>query len=204
VSPPVVTVTDARIVVSRSTVATGTTVLTVLNRSSGSRRVRVAGAVTRLMKPGTRATLRVTFTAGGRYAVVASGGKKPLTATLRAVVSVPTGTLAPPPPPPPASSQAGSSCAKPVATTVAVALGDGQFTFSPSVVPCGTITFVLTNVGTVNHSLYLESAGAQSGGLAPGQSEKLTVNLSPGGIPYLDGVYEVDLGGAVGTLPVSG
>jgi hypothetical protein len=203
---PVVTVTNAKLLLSKPSVATGTTALTVLNRSTGFRRVRIGPAQTALLKPGAKVTLKVTLASPGAYTVVASGGKIRLTATLRAAAVVPAGVSGSTTTTPTTSPQGNAlaSCARPVSTTVSVTLDDGKFTFSPGVAPCGTVTFSLTNVGKYNHSLNLESSGVQSGALAPGQSEKLTVPLGPGSVTWVDGVYETDLGGDAGTYAISG
>jgi hypothetical protein len=198
-----VTLTDARVTLSRASVPTGPVAVTVVNRGTGSRRFAVAGSQTAPIAPGRKTTLKLVLTKVGGYTFVATGKPRTLKGTLHAVTAVAAGgtttTAAPTP-----QSSALTSCSRPVSTTVSVTLDDGKFTFSPGVAPCGTVTFSLTNVGKYNHSLNLESSGVQSGALAPGQSERLTVPLGPGAVTWVDGVYETDLGGDSGTYAISG
>jgi uncharacterized cupredoxin-like copper-binding protein len=53
------------------------------------------------------------------------------------------------------------------------------FTFTPSTIPSGNVTFVMTDTGTVTHNLDIQ--GVKVGPfLNPGQSASITVNLQAG------------------------
>ena len=196
-----VTLTDTRATASRASVATGSLTVTIVNKGTKPRVFTFAGA-RKSVAAGGKATFHVVLTPGA-FTFTALGKPKTLKGVVTATPVVASGQVTTTTP----SSSSNSvlaSCPKPVTSTVNVTLDDGKFTFSPAVAQCGTVTFALTNVGKNNHSLYLESSGAQSGALAPGQSERLTVPLGPGSVTWVDGVYETDLGGDAGTLTVSG
>src|SRR5262249_8072453 len=59
----------------------------------------------------------------------------------------------------PAGTHAQQSCSAPTTTTVRVTMtdttGSAGYTFGPTPVPCGSVTFVLTNVGQNPHGLEL-------------------------------------------------
>src|SRR4029077_13196051 len=105
---------------------------------------------------GTRATLKVVFGKPGSYLYTTVGVVHP--GTLHVVANAATA-----PQPAPTSTVAttivAAPCTNPTTTTVNVTLTDtiGQtgFTFSPASVPCGTVTFVITNVGQDAHMLRL-------------------------------------------------
>ena len=74
-------------------------------------------------------------------------------------------------------------CIDPVATTVSVQMGQdrGGITVSQSAIPCGTVTFVVSNVGTLVDSLQVFAALPAVEGstpeLQPGQSARLTLRF---------------------------
>jgi uncharacterized cupredoxin-like copper-binding protein len=99
-------------------------------------------------------------------------------------------------------------CVNPVASSVTVALGQdhGGLTQSQSSAPCGTVTFVVTNVGELVDDLHVfADAPAEKGStpeLNPGQSARLTINFTAKGTAFLEsGDYppaEPEFGGDFG------
>jgi hypothetical protein len=66
--------------------------------------------------------------------------------------------------------------------TIDVSLVDGQI-HMPTSVAAGTVTFNITNNGTMEHSFEIEGNGIEEGleaTLQPGESGTLTVDLAPG------------------------
>jgi hypothetical protein len=149
----VVTVTDTSVRLSRVSVPVGLVLFEIRNRGERRHAVEVAGNATPKLVPGRSATLKVVFVRGGKYRLVAPG--------LRADVLrvVPSGS--PPASPTTTSTSANSAqpCVDPTSSAVTVTMTDGivpdGYTFSPASVPCGTVTFVLTNVGKLGHGLVL-------------------------------------------------
>ena len=131
------------------------------------------------------------FSSPGRYAFVAS---------KRGVLRV---LAAPTPWKPliPSGAHAQQSCSAPTATTVRVAMtdttGSAGYTFAPAAVPCGNVTFVLTNLGQSPHGLELmDPAGnvfATSTPVSPSGTVTLAADLK------YRGTYEwSDLDGLAG------
>ena len=54
----------------------------------------------------------------------------------------------------------GAPCASPQATTVKVAIFDFGFTLSQTTVPCGTVTFQITNTGAIFHNFDVQAPTA--------------------------------------------
>jgi hypothetical protein len=200
----VVTVTNSKLMLSRTTFPLGSLTVTVVNKSSGPGRILVGGKQTSLVAPGRRASLKLLLTRIGSYTLVSTGKQKRLQISFHVVSGSPGGATTPAPAPASSSGTTASMCAKPLATTVTASLDDGRYTFSQTTIPCGPVTFEVTNVGKLQHSLFLETQGGEGPTLSPGQTVRMVVNLPPGGVYYVDGVYEVDLGGAVGTLAIAG
>jgi hypothetical protein len=89
-----------------------------------------------------------------------------------------------------------AACTSPTATTVTVQLAQGQggLTVSQSVIPCGTVTFQVTDTGRLTDSLEaFSSVPPVQGGtpeLQPGQTAKLTVRFPAKGLIYIQsGTY---------------
>ena len=189
---------------SRSSIPVGTAVFSVTNRASSARTVVVAGKRTLPIAPGRKVTLRVAFGKGGSYVLVSVGTK---TRVAKATLRVTSTGTAPAPvasssptSPPPASTGAAASCNSPVATTVTVSMHDGFFTFSQTMIPCGAVTFVTSNLGRFEHSVVLGS-GARPG-LNPGETGSYTVNLAPGDVHWECGTFGHDDLGEEGTLVI--
>jgi hypothetical protein len=182
-SPSVsVTIRNSGLTVSRTTVPVGPVEFVATNAGSVPQRLEVDGAATAPIGHGGRATLQVRFTRAGRYRVRASSLRRGQTLTVLASVPAPTsGRQAP-------TSTAGSpqACGNPTSSTVTVTMSDNfgpaGYSFSPSSVPCGTVTFVLNNVGANQHGLGLKSPTGVEAPASPTvdahQSAMFTTNLS--------------------------
>jgi plastocyanin len=176
-----------------------------------------AGRATKVLAPGGSATLRVAFRQGGRYrflSTVPGQAAAGMTGTL--VVTAPAAaapsSAAAAPAPPPASAPApridgpsGSPCASPQATTVLVTAFEFGFTLSQTTVPCGPVTFVLTDAGTILHNFNVSNLFSSRGGIiGPGESIRATQNFLPGSYQYYCDVTGHIAFGMVGTLTVTG
>ena len=186
-----VRITDSGAVLSRSSVSVGTVVFAVSNRGRRPHVFVIAGSHTRRIAPGASASLSVTFRSPGRYAYVAS---------KRGVLRV-LAAPAPWKPLTPTGGHAQQSCAAPTATAVRVTMtdttGSDGYTFAPAAVPCGNVTFVLTNLGQSPHGLELMDPAGNIFATSTPVSPSGTVTLSAD-LKYR-GTYEwSDLDGLAG------
>jgi plastocyanin len=180
---------------------------------AGSAANACAGRATRLIRPGGSATLTVTLSKPGRYEFVstspaeASAGMKGLVA----VVS-PTPAAARPAPattttaPGPASAfgPSGTPCASPQASTVDVTAFEFGFTISQSSVPCGTVTWVITDTGNLQHNFNVFGLFSSRGGfISPGETISATQNFLPGTYQYYCDFTGHIAFGMVGTIVVT-
>jgi len=163
-----VTLRDADVGLTPSSVIAGTVVFKVANKGRTPRDFEIAGKKTPAVAAGKSATLRVTFVAHPyRYASV--GGRP--AARLTGFVGV------------------FPACSSPTATTITAKVTFGQISLSRTTVPCGLVTFEVTNTGTEVHDLnFTLPTKASSDILGPrlkaGQSTTMVVNL-----PYKGPVY---------------
>ena len=86
-----------------------------------------------------------------------------------------------------AQGGAGTACAQPASTTVTVTIVPPTFTFSQTTIPCGTVTFVVTNTGQLTHSLEISAPiGAATiptnPPMQPGQTQRFTISMTEKGI----------------------
>jgi plastocyanin len=184
---------------STTAVPVGTVVFKVVNRGKRAHAFAIAGRRTALIAPGKSAKLSVTFT-------------KP--ATLRGSfgtleVYVPVAASATSHSAPTTQQVVRQPCANPTATTVKVAIFDFGFTLSQNTVPCGSVTFQITNTGAIQHNVDFQIPfngviGWAGGlGLLGGESQNETLNYTLTG-PY---TYQCDLhwiqGQMIGTLTVT-
>lgn len=86
------------------------------------------------------------------------------------------------------------------ATVVAVTATEFHYKLSQSSVPHGTITFKVTNKGTIGHDFKI--AGKKTPLIPKGKSATLTVTLKAGTYPYLCTVPGHAAAGMKGTLVV--
>jgi uncharacterized cupredoxin-like copper-binding protein len=102
----------------------------------------------------------------------------------------------------------GAKCTSPTSSTVTVSAFDFGYTVSPSTVPCGTITFNVTNAGNADHDFVVEGLIGQDGRtnlLGTGQSQSIsTSSLTPGTWTYYCSVPTHRGLGMEGKLTVTG
>jgi plastocyanin len=131
-----VRITDSRIVFAPSHVPTGTLVFTVHNRTSHARAFGIGARRTSAIAAGRSGTLTVTFTKAGErtFSSVATASSRHSNGPTPGL----TGAL-----------YLYEPCTHPVATTVNVRMASpsaGGLMLSQSQIPCGTVTFDVTDV----------------------------------------------------------
>ncbi len=196
-----VTLAGTKVTLSQKTVTLGAVRFTVVNKGKTPRKFSIAGKTTAAIAPGKTATLRVMFTDKGSHSYVSTGRGAKAKGALVVISPFPQGTATPSGSSSSSSSMAGLNvCAHPVATTVTVHMTDGHFEFSTTTIPCGSVTFVMTNAGRLEHILSL--GGGAKPGLQPGQSASMTVNLIPGDQYWECGTFGHDDIGEEGVLVI--
>jgi uncharacterized cupredoxin-like copper-binding protein len=175
-----------------------------------------AGRATKVLAPGGTATLTVALR-GGRYRFLstvpgqaAAGMTGTLAVAAPAAVAPPAAAAAAPPPvaaqPPAARTDgpSGAPCASPQPTTVLVTAFEFGFTLSQTIVPCGLVTFVLTDAGNLLHNFNVGNLFSSRGGIiGPGEAIRATQNFLPGSYQYYCDVTGHIAFGMVGTLTVT-
>jgi len=109
--------------------------------------------------------------------------------------------------PDPVDTGAETPCAVPKATTIDVTMFEYGFTLSDLSIPCGTVTFNLSNTGTLEHDFNIARFGglrAVSETLGPGTSGSLKVVLDPGSHAYICDIANHAALGQSGSLKVLG
>lgn len=163
-----VTATEFKFKLSKKTVPVGVVEFRVVNKGRIAHDFKIAGKKTPLIRPGKSATLRVVFKKKGRYAYLCTV-RGHAAAGMKGVLAV--GTSAPP-----RTTTTTTTTNPGPGGTVQVSMFEYGFTLSPSTVPSGNVTFVMTNTGTVTHNFDVE--GVKPGPfLDPGMSGTMTVNL---------------------------
>jgi len=159
-SPVIVTISDTAVTLSKRAAPVGRVVFDVRNTGRRPREFRVAGAHTPVLAPGRHTALVVDFRAVGAYpysAFDSARAGRRLTGAFTVVEApTPAATSTASNQPPPAS-MTGTPCTDPTSSTVTVTMtdvaGSNGFVFSPATFPCGTVTFVMTNIGQSPHLL---------------------------------------------------
>jgi uncharacterized cupredoxin-like copper-binding protein len=178
---------EFRFTLSRKSVPVGTVRFVVTNKGNVAHDFKIAGKKTKLLAPGRSQTIVVKFTKALRYRYLCtvSGHRA---AGMTGVLQVRRSTQAP---------------AR--ASTDAVTAGkpsEFRFTLSKKTVPHGTVTFTITNRGTLPHDFKI--AGKKTALLVPGASHKLRVTFTkPGSYPYLCTVTGHAAAGMKGVLKVT-
>jgi hypothetical protein len=175
------TITSSRIVFAPSYVPTGKVVITVVNRTKARRDFGVGARRTGAIGAGRTGRLTVTVSGSGarQFSSVAAagsrqntGGSHRLTATLHLF----------------------EPCSDAVATTVNVQIDQsaGGLTLSPTTVPCGTVTFDVTDVDTPNARLLVSADAPPRSGLTaqlnPGGTATLTINFPATALAHFSAV----------------
>jgi uncharacterized cupredoxin-like copper-binding protein len=168
------------------------------------------GTKTPMIKPGKSATLTVKLSKGKHEFLCtvpghAQAGMKGVFGAGVKVAATPTGgTTAPGNTTAPAA--AGGTCASPQNTTVTVQEMEYKFVLSQTAIPCGNVTFNMTNTGQLEHNMDVQGV-ANGGGvgaiLQPGQSSSMTVKLGTGSYSIVCDVPEHIALGMTGSITVS-
>ncbi len=160
------TITNSRIGFAPSYVPTGTVVITVVNRTKARRDFGAGARQTGGIAAGRSGRLTVTFSGSGerRFSSVAVAGSRHITGGSRRLT---------------AALHLYKPCSDPSATTVDVQIdrSAGGLTLSPTTVPCGTVTFDVTDVDSPNARLLVSADAPPRSGVA--------AQLNPGGTATL-------------------
>jgi hypothetical protein len=162
-----VTITNSEVELAPSTVPIGSVVFKIINRATIARDFEIGGKKTGSIEAGKASILRAEITRPSRYVSVAFG-HAPLSEVLGAL----------------------PACTNARASTVDVQIADGTITLSRPAVPCGTVTFVVTNNATQHvHNFHIFLATDLNGGdfgpnLRPGETANMKVVF-----PYKGKVY---------------
>jgi uncharacterized cupredoxin-like copper-binding protein len=203
-----VTMTEYKFKLSKSkNIPLGTVVFKLVNKGKIPHDFKIAGKTSKLIAPGKTGSLTVHFTKKGSYAYIcAVFGHAKL--GMKGTLAVATAVVTPPPTTTATTTTPAAVCASPVATTITVSEFEFGFTLSQTTVPCGTVTFVMTNSGTVTHNFILSGTVPASAGvgptLNPGQSASMTASVVPGSLDYLCSIPGHAESGMKGTLTVTG
>jgi uncharacterized cupredoxin-like copper-binding protein len=165
-----VKLTDSKLTVAPSRVPVGTVVFRIVNKGKTARSFAIDGKRARTIAAGKSATLRVELRGRGPRALVSVGRRHG--ARLNGVLDI------------------FEPCTNPATTTVSVQMAQepGGITLSQTTIPCGVVTFVVTDVGTMVDSFQVFADYPQAQGstreLRPGQTARLTVRFTEKGIGY--------------------
>lgn len=165
-----VRLTNSSLIVAPSKIPTGPAVFRIVNKGTTARRFAIGDKRTPLIARGRSATLSVELSGRGPHPYVSTGTGR--AARLSGVLTV------------------FEPCLQPAVTSVNVTMDHDRsgIALSRSTLPCGTVTFVVTNIGLAVDSLQVfpdyPSAGGKTPELEPGQSARLTVRLPEKGIAY--------------------
>ena len=165
-----VTLRNSTIVVAPALVPTGPVVFKIVNRSSKPRDFRIGGKKTPQVAAGRSAALAVTLAGGGSRTFSSVGARR--SARLTGLLDV------------------FEPCTAPSRVDRERAAGQdrGGLSISQVTVPCGTVTFVVTDAGTLIDSLQVFSQAPSVAGstpeLQPGQTARLTLRFPAKGLVY--------------------
>jgi uncharacterized cupredoxin-like copper-binding protein len=201
-----VTMSEYKFKLSKSkNIPLGTVVFKLVNKGKIPHNFKINGKKSKLIAPGKTGTLTVTFKKKGSFAylcTVTGHAKLGMKGTLGIKTAPVTTTTT-------TTTTTASTCASPQATTVTVSEFEYGFTLSQTTAPCGTITFVMTNNGSIVHDFILYGAQPATSGLGPtlnpGQSATMqTVVDKAGAYQYIcDVPHHAELG-MTGTFTVTG
>jgi plastocyanin len=187
-----VTITDSKLTLHPASVQQGKVTFRIEEVGVHAHAFAIAGRSTRVLRHGATAVLVVGFSKAANYRAVARGSLgRAFSANLvvgsASQTILPTTTTSPVKTSTSTTPGVGSACAQPVATTVTVTIVPPKFNFSRITIPCGTVTFVVTNTGQLTHSLEITApAGAATiptnPAIQPGQTQTFTVTMTAKGI----------------------
>jgi len=180
-----VRLTDSRSLVTPSKVPVGPVIFKIANKGTTARSFRIGGNRMATIAPGRSATLAVELKGRGSREYVSTGRN---VARLAGVLNV----FVP--------------CKSPMATTVNVRMDHDRsgITLSQTRIPCGTVTFVVTNIGAAVDSFQVfadySNASGTTPDLEPGQTARLTIHFTEKSVAfYQSGEYipgEPEFGGS--------
>jgi plastocyanin len=187
-----VRITDAKVILGPATVTPGKVVFRIADTGTQAHAFAIGGRSTPMLRHGASAVLTVSLAKAGSYKAVARTAAGKAFNAILAVGAAPQTILPSTTPTPTKTSTsttpaASSACAQPVATTVTVTIVPPKFNFSRTTIPCGTVTFVVTNTGQLTHSLEITAPiGAATiptnPAIQPGQTQTFTVTMTAKGI----------------------
>jgi plastocyanin len=187
-----VRITDAKVILGPATVKPGKVVFRIADTGTQPHAFAIGGKSTPMLRHGVTDVLTVSLAKAGSYKAVARTAAGKAFNAILAVGSAPQTILPSTPPTPTKTSTsttppASSACAQPVTATVTVTIVPPRFNFSRTTIPCGTVTFVVTNTGQLTHSLEITApAGAPTIAtqppIQPGQTQTFTINMTAKGI----------------------
>jgi hypothetical protein len=163
-----VRLSDSQSIVTPHKVPVGPVVFKIVNKGRTARSFAIAGRRTPMIPTGSSASLRFTLSRGAHPFVSSGRHTERLTGVLNVFVP----------------------CRSPRATTVDVRMDHDRsgITLSQTTIPCGTVTFVVTNVGAMVDSLQVFADYPDARGttpeLRPGQSARLTIRFTEKGVAY--------------------
>ena len=197
-----VTLTNTKVSLSQKTVTVGTVRFTVANKSTSARKFSIAGKTTPAIAPGKTATLRVNVHVEGQLRPRLDRSRRHCQGCHRRRLAHSSGNSRSRPDRArrPRAAPDLTVCPHPVSTTVTVLMTDGHFEFSQTTIPCGSVTFALTNAGTLEHTISL--GGGAKPGLNPERAGSITANLTPGDLYWECGTFGHDDVGEEGVLVV--
>ena len=168
-----VTMTDSKLKLQRAIVPVGTVVFRVVNKGRTQHDFRIGGHRTRTIAAGKTATLKVDFAKPGSYPY--GSGRRASAGELSVF----------------------RPCSDPANSTISVQMTTGTITLSQTRVPCGTVTFVVTNTDRGDPGVHqfavdlslLRSVSARKTRIIgpyvnPGQTVRLTVTFNAKGKVY--------------------
>jgi hypothetical protein len=164
-----VKLTDSRSTMTPSTVPVGRVLFRIVNRGSTARSFTIGRARRAMIAPGSSVTLSALFSSRGPHPYVSGGPRAP---RLFGVLNV----FVP--------------CTQPQTSTVEVRMDHGRsgITLSRTTIPCGRVTFVVTNVGVMVDSLQIFTDYPHARGttpeLAPKETARLTISFTEKGVAY--------------------
>jgi hypothetical protein len=164
-----VRLSDSQSMVTPHKVPVGPVVFKIVNTGRTARSFAIGGRRTPMIPTGGSATLRFTLSRRGSHEFVSSGRHaERLTGVLDVFIP----------------------CTSPRTTTVDVRMDHDRsgIALSQTTIPCGTVTFVVTNIGEMVDSLqvFADYPGARgtTPELKPGQSARLTIRFTEKGVAY--------------------
>jgi plastocyanin len=145
-------------------VLTGTVVFRIVNAGKVPHGFAIDGHSIPVLGPGHSTTLTVAFPTPGNFTFSSTlrgqasrGMKGILTVTKSPAVAA--GTTTQPNLQTAPVAAVGGPCTNPTSTTVTVKMFEYGFLVSPSSIPCGTVTFDITNIGQISHQFDMDVPG---------------------------------------------